>query len=260
MRVGAYQFRVTGDAGINGARMKEGIEKAAEAGVRLLVFPECAATGYPPRCIPSPSAVDFDKMERIYEELGALSEKHRMYLVVGTILRDGSRFFNSAVVFRPDGRRETYSKRALWGWDRDQFSKGEDPGVIEADSLRIGIRICYEVRFPEYFRELYRQQTDLNVILFWDVSSREYPDRLDLIRGHIRTRAVENICPVLSCNTCSNFQTAPTAYVDRSGKILAETEAGKEGLLVCDFEQQPLGFGEQGRKEISDSLVERMNP
>ena len=256
MRVGAYQFRVTGDAGINCARMKEGIEKAAEAGVRLLVFPECAVTGYPPRCIPSPSAVDFGQVDKIHEELRGLADKYRMYLVAGTILRDESRFFNSAAVFRPDGKQEVYSKRALWGWDRDHFSEGQAPGVIEVDSLRIGIRICYEVRFPEYFRELYRQQTDLNVILFWDVSSREYPDRLDLIRGHIRTRAVENICPVLSCNTCSNFQTAPTAYVDRAGKILAETEAGKEGLLVCDFEQQPLGFGEQGRKEISDSLVE----
>ena len=85
-------------AGMGGVKMRE-------AGVRLLLFPECAATGYPPRCIPSPSAVDFDKMDRIYEELGALAEKHRMYLVVGTILRDGSRFFNSALVFRPQKGR-----------------------------------------------------------------------------------------------------------------------------------------------------------
>ena len=255
MKVGAYQFRVTGDAEMNFARMKEGIKKAAGEGVRLLVFPECAVTGYPPRCISSPFAVDFDAVDRIHEELRKLAEKHKMYLVAGTILRDESRFYNSAVVFRPDGRRETYSKRALWGWDRDNFSEGHDSGVIEAESLRIGIRICYEVRFPEYFRELYRQRTDLNVILFYDVSSREYPDRLDLIRGSVRTRAVENVCPVLTCNTCSGFQTAPTAYIDRSGKILAEMAPGKEDLLVCDFEQQPLDFGEQGRKKISDSLV-----
>ena len=256
MRVGAYQFRVAGDAETNFARIREGIEKAADAGVRLLVFPECAVTGYPPRSIPSPSAVDFSAVERIHGELGVLAEKHRMYLVVGTILREEDRFLNSAVVFRPDGKRDIYSKRALWGWDRDNFSEGHDPGVFEADSLRIGIRICYEVRFPEYFRELYRQKTDLNVILFYDVSSREYPDRLDLIRGHIRTRAVENVCPVLTCNTCSGFQTAPTGYYDRSGKVLAEAGVGKEKLVFCDFEQTPLGFGEQGRKEISDSLAE----
>ena len=152
-------------------------------------------------------------------------------------------------------KRETYAKRALWGWDRDNFAEGHDPGVFEADSLRIGIRICYEVRFPEYFRELYKQKTDLNIVLFYDVSRREYPDRLDLIRAHIRTRAVENVCPTLTCNTCSGFQTAPTVYYDRSGKLLAEAAPGKEELMFCDFEQHPLGFGEQGRKEISDSLT-----
>ena len=255
MRVGAYQFRVVGNAETNFARIRDGIEKAADAGVRILVFPECAVTGYPPHSIPSPSAVDFSVMDRIHGELGRLAEKNRMYLVAGTILRDETRFLNSAVVFRPDGKQETYAKRALWGWDRYNFSEGHDPGVFEADSLRIGIRICYEVRFPEYFRELYRQKTDLNIILFHDVSSREYPDRLDLIRGHIRTRAVENVCPVLTCNTCSGFQTAPTGYYDRSGKVLAEAGVGKEGLVFCDFEQAPLGFGEQGRKEISDLLA-----
>ncbi len=255
MRIGAYQFRVTGDAETNFARIREGIAKAADAGVRLLVFPECAVTGYPPRSIPSPSAVDFSVVDRIHGELGELAEKHRMYLAVGTILRDETGFFNSAVVFRPDGNRETYTKRALWGWDRDNFSAGHDPGVFEVDSLRIGIRICYEVRFPEYFRELYRQKTDLNIILFYDVSSREYPDRLDLIRGHIRTRAVENVCPVLTCNTSSGFQTAPTGFYDRSGKVLAEAGVGKEGLVFCDFEQTPPSFGEQGRKEISDLLA-----
>ena len=113
MRVGAYQFRVAGDAETNFAHIREGIEKAADAGVRLLVFPECAVTGYPPRSIPSPSAVDFSAVERIHGELGVLAEKHRMYLVVGTILREEDRFLNSAVIFRPDGKRDIHFKRAL---------------------------------------------------------------------------------------------------------------------------------------------------
>ncbi len=33
-----------------------------------------------------------------------------------------------------------------------------------------GVRICYEVRFPKFFRELYKKSTDLNVILFYDVA------------------------------------------------------------------------------------------
>lgn len=46
-----------------------------------------------------------------------------------------------------------YDKRALWGWDKDNFTPGEGGGIIEYGDIKIGIRICFEVRFPEYFRE-----------------------------------------------------------------------------------------------------------
>ena len=144
---------------------------------------------------------------------------------------------------------------AVTGNIDDNFTEGEDSGIVQIDSFRIGIRICYEVRFPEYFRELYRQQTDLNLILFYDAADHEDPDRYAIFKGHIHTRAVENVCPVLACNSCSQFQTAPTILFDRSGKILAEMQKEKEGLLSFDLEQNDLTFGEQGRKELSDSLT-----
>lgn len=254
MRIGAYQFRVTGDPDQNFDRIRAGIGEAGRAGVRLLVFPECAVTGYPPRSISRSSDVDFGMVGRIHEQLQGLAETHRMFLVVGTIVREGSEYWNAAVVFMPDGKRELYRKRALWGWDRENFSEGRDSGVFIADSLKIGIRICFEVRFPEYFRELYKQQTDLDLILFYDESDREDPERFSMIKGHIQTRAVENVCCILTCNACPPFQTAPTGFFDRSGRMTAEAKAGEEGLLICDFEPGPMNFGERGRKEISDSL------
>ena len=117
------------------------------------------------------------------------------------------------------------------------------------------IRICFEVRFPEYFRELYREATDLNLILFYDVSESDDEDRHEMIKGHIQTRAVENVCPIMSCNTSTKYQTAPTILFDRSGRVLADIPKEIEGLLYYDLESDSLNFGEQGRKEISDSLI-----
>ena len=77
---------------------------------------------------------------------------------------------------------------------------------------------------------------------------------VSLIRGHIQTRAVENVCYILTCNTAAEFQTAPTGIYDRSGRILTESVTGEEGLLIYDLEDTPLNFGEAGRKMISDSL------
>lgn len=254
MKLGAYAFPMTGDLALNLDHIRQGALQAADQGVDLLIFPECALTGYPPLHIPSPSVVDWQALRRAHDELQALAAAHRMYLVVGTMHRE-DRAFNSALLLSPDRQRHAYHKRALWGWDAEHFAPGTLPGIWDIAGLRVGVRICYEVRFPEYFRELYRAQTDLNLLLFCDVASADDPARYDLIRGHIQTRATENVSPILSVNATVPFQTAPTGFYDASGCPLAELPRGQAGLLVVDWSPRPLTFGEQGRKAFSDKLV-----
>jgi len=254
MKIGAYQFPVTGSITENMSHMLDAVSRAFREGVRLLVFPECAVTGYPPLAVSSPAEIDDALRDEAHARLQDAAVQHRIHLIAGTVIRRGSSFYNAALCFSPDGTVTEYDKRALWGWDQENFVPGTRDGILQAGALKIGIRICFEVRFPEYFRELYRQKTDLNVILFSDTAAQADPDRYDLIRAHIRTRAVENVCPVLTVNSTTSFQTAPTALFDASGKTLCELEPGKEGLLIYDYEKKEPGFGELGRKAISDSL------
>lgn len=255
MKLGAYAFSVTGDLKNNLYEIEMGIHQAASHGIDLLVCSECALTGYPPLHIPSPDVVNFAALSRAHDELQALSATHGIHLVIGSITREDNAYHNSAILFSPDGQRDAYHKRALWGWDADHFTPGKLSGIWDIAGLRVGVRICYEVRFPEYFRELYRAQTDLNLLLLCDVADVDQPARYDLIRGHIQTRAVENVCPVLSVNATTPFQTAPTGFYDASGHTLTELHRGWEGLLVADWSPQPLSYGEQGRKFFSDKLV-----
>ena len=257
MKIGAYQFAVNGNIQENLNIIKNAIAEAAEQGVELLAFPECALTGYPPHDIPDSQAVDFEKVNAALEEIQALAESLGLCAVVGSITEGepNEKPHNSAVIFLPDGKREIYHKRALWGWDKDNFSPGDGGGIFQLGDMKIGVRICFEVRFPEYFRELYAQNTDLDIILFYDTADDDNMDRYDLIRSHIRTRAVENVCPILTVDTIHPCQTAPTALYDRSGGVLAELERNKEGLLVYEWEKAELTFGEQGRKTFSDLLT-----
>lgn len=255
MRIAAYQFAVTGNIRDNLNWIKAAIQQAAEDGVRLLVCPECALTGYPPRVIPSSAAVDFTALDEAHRELQLLADRHQMYLIVGTMTKTDRSIHNTARIIRPGQPALLYHKGGLWGWYRDNFVPGTEPGIVVLDGLRIGVSICYEVRFPEYFRELYRQKTDLNVVLFYDVSDRDNTERYDLIRGHLRTRAVENVCPILSVNAIHPYQTAPTMLTDASGFVLSEAERNRESLMVFDFEPKQPDFGERGRRELSDSLL-----
>ena len=276
MKIASYQFPVSGDVNKNCAHILRAIDRAAKGGVRLLVCPECAVTGYPPRDVDSSRAIDYEAVEKAHSQIAEAAWCHDIYVLVGTIVKEECAlwdaplmgdapaieevFYNTALVFTPGGQVERYSKRALWGWDKENFSAGEEPGVFDVDGIRVGIRICFEVRFPEYFRELYHEKTDLNVILFYDVSDREDPDRYNLIRGHVRTRAVENVTYTLTSNATFPHQTAPTALYDRSGRTLMELKPGVESALVYNLNLADPDFGEKGRLEINKSILPKEPP
>lgn len=255
MKIGAYQFAVTSNVQDNLTIMKKAITYATAQNIELLVFPECALTGYPPRDIASPDIIDFDEVADALEQLQDLSVSSTMHIVVGTITKTENLYYNSAVILTPKQKRVTYHKRALWGWDKDNFCAGNYSGVFHVKGMKVGVRICYEVRFPEFFRELYRANTDLNIILFYDVADKDDMERYEIIRSHIRTRAVENVCHTLTVDAIKPYQTAPTALYDKSGCPLAELTRNEEGLLAYDLNDVSMNSGEQGRKEISDMLA-----
>ena len=87
--------------------------------------------------------------------------------------------------------------------------------------------------------------------MFYDVADYDDIERYELIKSHIRTRAVENVTYTLAVDTIRPYQTAPTALFDRSGCSLMELKRNEEGMLVYDLEKKEPDFGEKGRMEIS---------
>ena len=66
---GGVSHMIIGDDGKHRVRhIKKGILEACKSGVRLLFFPECAVTGYPPHCIEHSSDVDFEKVTNGYDK------------------------------------------------------------------------------------------------------------------------------------------------------------------------------------------------
>ncbi len=255
MRVGMYKFSVTGNIEDNKEKIVTAINDAHKEKIKLLIFPECALTGYPPRNIENSSKVNFSELEDVYVLLQKLCDEYEMNVVVGTITKADNTFYNSAMLLSPRMERIIYNKKALWGWDRGNFSCGSENCIVQIENWKIGIRICFEVRFPEFFRELYKAQTDLNVIIFYDVSDVDDVSRYEMIKAHILTRAVENVTYTATVNAIAPFQTAPTILYDKSGRLLCEAERNKEQLLVYDLEKRENNFGENGRKEISNWLL-----
>lgn len=72
--------------------------------VKLLAFPECVLTGYPPRDIENPASVKFDELTAAYMQLQGLAADNSMHIIVGTITREDGKYYNSAIGFTPLGK------------------------------------------------------------------------------------------------------------------------------------------------------------
>ncbi|HYH05318.1 MAG TPA: carbon-nitrogen hydrolase family protein [Bacillota bacterium] len=257
IKVAAFQFQGSGNIANNLLAIERGITEAARQKVRLLITQECALCGYPPVETESVDLIDFDSVNRAIAKIKQLAKTNNMYIALGTIKRSENNYLNSIEFITPDDEQLlSYSKRALWGWDVQNYVPGNHPGIYVIDGFKIGIRICYEIRFPEYFRELFKENVDLALVSFCDIGEERQVPKYELIKAHLITRAVENAMYVMSVNSISNYQLAPTCIINPDGKVLQSAPSGEEYLLVYEVAKGPSNFGRDGRIKHSKELCQ----
>lgn len=258
MKVGVFQFPGSDNISDNHEAIIRAITSAFQNKVRLLVFQECATCGYPPVETPDIEKINFESLNLYLQEVKQLAKKYSMYIALGTIRKQNFKYYNSVQLINPNGELiGNYDKRALWGWDLDNFAKGETLGIYQIDDIKIGFRICFEVRFPEYFRELFKSNVQLCFVSFCDVSEQDLIERYNIIKSHLITRAVENAMTVISVNSISQYQTAPTAVIDLNGYVINEAPRNQEYLLVYDYNPPIIEYGAKGRIQYSFELLSK---
>jgi predicted amidohydrolase len=152
------------DVAANVASTTAALRAAAARGARLVVLPELAATGYVlDRDALLDRAESTEAPGPVLSAWSAAARELEIVVVGGFAERDGDRLFNSVAVIGPDGRvAGTYRKLHLFGGERDVFTPG-DLGlpVVEVAGLRLGVVVCYDLRFPEAVRILALRDVDL---------------------------------------------------------------------------------------------------
>lgn len=216
----------------NVAAIERGMKQAARRGVRLLATQESALSGYPSVDIESSRCMDPDALSAAAGRVCKLARRYRMYVVLGLTAFQRGRAYNSVCLVGPDGTLgRPYHKRASYGRDVENFASGTSSGGIHVvDGIRIGMRICFEFRFPEYFRELFRRRVQLAVVAFAMGGPPAW--KLNVARSHLISRAAENGMYVLSANSISTSQTAPTCLIDPDGRVLACAPRNREALIT----------------------------
>ncbi len=256
VKVAAFQFHGSGNLENNLLALERGIKEAAKQKVRVFLTQECALCGYPPVETASVNSIPFDLLNEAISKIKKLAVENNMYIALGTIRRAGNSNVNANELITPDHEElPFYGKRALWGWDAQNFVPGDNPGIYSIDGFKIGVRICFEVRFPEYFRKLFKEDVILTLVSFCDVGDDKQLSKYEIIKSHLITRAVENVMYVMSANSISNHQLAPTCLINPDGIILQSAPKDEEYLMTFFIEEDEPNFGRKGRIVHSRELL-----
>ncbi|HSB90635.1 MAG TPA: carbon-nitrogen hydrolase family protein [Anaerolineales bacterium] len=218
-------------------RIQRWMERCAEAGVQLAVFPECAVPGY---------FLTREEAERVAEPVPgprsrALSEacaRCGLSAVVGTIERgtDGS-LYNAAMLLTADRQVTLYRKTHLLCLGVDRYlRRGEHLApVVSAAGARLGLLICYDLRFPEPMRSLALDGAQVVLLpTAWPASAAFYADYL------ARARALENGVYLVAANRAAEER--GHAFLGRSlivgpdGEILSRADGDEEAMLVAEID------------------------
>jgi predicted amidohydrolase len=237
MKVAAVQMDIKIlEREFNLARILARLEEAAKAGAKLIVFPECALSGYcfvsAEEASPVVEQVPGPSTERILEACRALD----CTVVVGLLEREGDKIYNSAAVITPQGIAGTYRKMHLPCLGIDWHTAlGDKPfPVFTTPHGKLGISICYDCSFPEPGRIAKLKGAQILVI------PTNWPMASDTWQHTPPVRATENHLHVIACDRVGEergFKFAGhSQIVDLTGKKLVEAGETEEVILYADLD------------------------
>jgi omega-amidase len=209
------------------------IQHAAASGAALICFPEQFATGWDPG---SGKNLE-DTSGLIVSSLRTYARNHRI-AVIGSFRKQGHPLpENTAVVIDNEGRiLTTYSKMHLFspGNEQNGFYPGSELGIFTLGSLRCGMAICYDLRFPDLFR-IYAQK-GVQVVF---VPAAWPQKRINHWELFITARAAENQMYVAGVNTTGitpvDTYSGSSMTADPHGTIISRANDAEQ-LVFTDLD------------------------
>ena len=191
----------------NKAQIERLVQQAAQDGAELVVLPEMCLT------MDSAQYAQLAADRTVPEWFAALAARYGIWILAGAVPQpcpdDDPRVRSALLVFNSQGDLVSrYDKVHLFDVDvadsqgsyreSERFAPGEDLVVVDTPAGRIGLSICFDLRFPEQFQALRQQGAELLVVpaAFTHTTGEAHWEIL------LRARAIETQCFVLAANQC----------------------------------------------------------
>jgi predicted amidohydrolase len=265
-KVAAAQYPLDwfGDFSAYENKMSGWVAEAAQAGAKLLVFPEYGTmelTSLAGKEIAGDLARSIASLQDVLPRVDALNAKlareHKVFISAGTApfaQKDGG-YRNTARLFAPSGAVGMQQKRVMTRFERERWhiSAGEGLNVFDTPLGKIGIAICYDAEFPLGVRAL--TEAGAQIVLV--------PSCTDTFAGYSRVkvacaaRALENQCYVVQAPTVGEVPWSPAVDMNvGSAGVFGPPDLGfpSDGVVTIG----PLNAAEWIYAEIDLQRVEEV--
>lgn len=233
---------VIGDKWENFAKIADLIEKNIKKGTDIIILPEVWTVSWKPSEFED-SAEDLENSETI-EFLSELAQRYNVNIIGGSFIRkretgNGKRNFNTCPVVNRDGELvATYDKMHLfsyYGCDEGKYiENGKNPVLIDINGVKIGLSICYDIRFPELYRAYRKAGADLLInMATWPKSRAIHWEALS------KARAIENQCFMVALTQSGliekeEYNLGHSRIIDYNGEVISEIK-DTEGAIFAEL-------------------------
>ncbi|MBR1754058.1 carbon-nitrogen hydrolase family protein [bacterium] len=231
------------------------MEQSSNKKLDLVLFPEFFSTSIAYQSEPEPENGGF-----VIEHVCELAKKYHTNIVAGTIVRKaGDKYFNTSFAINRQGEVVAkYDKIHLYnfmGGNEGAFtSAGNEIVTVDFDFAKVGMAICFDVRYPLHFNKLIKEKVDIITLpTAWLVPAEVYRYNLDYARemwvSMNRTRAYDNMVYFAVCNQTGKvnddlYGIGSSMIISPTAEVLAKIDNG-EGVIYSDIEVSNVDFMRQ---------------
>jgi predicted amidohydrolase len=235
IKIATCQFPVSESVEQNSKYIQKFLKKAKKLDADIVHFPECALSGY--------AGPDFDGFEGYNwsllieetEKIMALAEKLKLWAVLGSShkLTRPNKPANCLYLINPQGQiADRYDKRFCTESDLNYYTPGNRFVTFELNGVKCALLICFDLRFPELYRELKKLNVQCIFQSFYNARQKEQSVHKHIIRQTMQANAASNYFWVSLSNSSGEIAPYPSCFIQPDGEIVNELKLNKPGIMV----------------------------
>ncbi|MBK7711882.1 MAG: carbon-nitrogen hydrolase family protein [Bacteroidales bacterium] len=236
IRIASCQFPVSADIKDNFRYIKAQMLEARLKKADVVHFPECGLSGYPGTDMMSLEHFDWNELHRMTDSVMSLAKKLNVWVILGSLhkLSGNNKPHNSLYVINPEGKiTDRYDKRFCTGTDLEYCSPGDHFVTFKIRGVTCGLLICYDVRFPELYREYRKLGCDVLFQSFYNARQLTGSIHPVIMPVSAQAHAATNYFYISLINS-SAPESWPCQFITPDGLIQNKLQANTPGILISE--------------------------